>query len=129
MKSFEKVLQSINFIQMAPFGSRVVGCAKDTSDYDYLVLVPRRPTTSDMRHTDFVPDSENPLYGKYFSSWRSGNINLVFTTSKAYYDATLEACDFCKKYKVYDKVDRCKIHEKFKDAVINSVITDFLILP
>jgi len=114
----ESVFKNISLISMAPFGSRVVGCAKKDSDYDYLVLVKSKPTIHDMRGTGFDPDSGDPLYGKYFSSWRKGDVNLVFTNSKQYYDVTIEACLFCTKYKVYDKAERCMIHERFKGSII-----------
>ena len=112
-----KALSGVPFTKVAPFGSRVVGCATDKSDYDYLILVRERPTTDDMADTGFKPDVDDPLYGKDFSSWRSDNVNLVFTDSESYFDATIEACEFCRKYKVYDKADRCKVHEYFRDAV------------
>lgn len=117
MSSIEDALKHVKFIKTAPFGSRVVGCAREDSDFDYLVLVRCRPSLNDMRHTAFLPDADDPLYGNYFSSWRCGNINLVFTDNSEYYEATLEACNFCRKYKVYDKADRCTIHEKFRDAI------------
>ena len=120
-----KLLTKLSFIKMAPFGSRVVGCATEKSDYDYLVLVKQRPSTSDMFDTGFEPDSGDPLYGAYFSSWRSGDVNLVFTNSADYFDATVEACEFCKKYKVYDKADRCMIHEKFRDSIKTDDIFNF----
>jgi len=113
---FNTVLQRIGFKEMAPFGSRWVGCATEDSDYDYLVLVPARPGMGCMEGTGFTPDSTDPLYGEDFSSWKNGKINLVFTDSKTYYDATLEARDFCTKYKVYDKVDRCAVHEAYRGA-------------
>ena len=109
-------LKKLDVIKIAPFGSRAVGCATDKSDYDYLVLVKQKPTMDDMHNTGFLPDAGDPLYGEYFSSWRSGDINLVFTDIPGYFDATMEACEFCRKYKVYDKADRCLIHEKFRDA-------------
>lgn len=68
-----------------------------------------------MHGTGFETDSSDPLYGVYFSSWRSGDVNLVLTDSPDYFGATIRACEFCKKYKVYDKADRCMIHEKFRD--------------
>lgn len=109
-------LKKLDVIKIAPFGSRAVGCATEKSDYDYLVLVKKRPSTRDMNNTGFLPDAGDPLYGEYFSSWRSGDRNLVFTDIPEYFDATVEACAFCRKYKVYDKADRCLIHEKFRDA-------------
>jgi hypothetical protein len=30
---------------------------------------------------------------------------------------TLEASDFCKKYEVFDKADRCKVHGAFRDQI------------
>lgn len=114
-----KILSKLEYTSMAPFGSRVVGCATEKSDYDYLVLVNQnqRPSTRDMEGTGFYPDAADPLYGEYFSSWRNNDINLVFTDSVDYFNATVEACEFCRKYKVYDKSDRCMIHEKFRDAI------------
>ena len=112
----EDVLKKTWVKKFQPFGSRVVGCATEKSDYDYLVLVDHRPHTDEMAWTGFKPDADDPLYGEYFSSWKKGDINLVFTDSEGYYEATLEACEFCKKYKVFDKPDRCKIHEVFRDA-------------
>ena len=109
-------LKKLDVIKMAPFGSRVVGCATEKSDYDYLVLVKRRPTMREMHNTEYLPDAGDPLYGDYFSSWRFGDTNLVFTDIPEYFKATMEACEFCRKYKVYDKDDRCLIHEKFRDA-------------
>lgn len=103
-------------LNVALFGSRAVGCAKENSDYDYLVLVKVRPTTdSYWLKLGFIPDTDDPLYGEDFSSWRKGSINLVFTDDPDYFKVTLEASDFCKKYKVFDKADRCKIHESFRD--------------
>ena len=112
--TFMQALTQSNFKAMEPFGSRVVGCATEHSDYDYLVLVPQRPDGRQMEGTGFVPDAEDPMYGPDFSSWKNGKINLIFTDSKDYFDATVEACAFCKKYKVYDKVDRCKVHEAYR---------------
>lgn len=111
-----KALDELGFKKLQPFGSRVVGCATKDSDYDYLVLVEYRPTTLGMEGTDFFPDTDNPLYGMDFSSWRSGKVNLVFTNSEDYYNATIAALEFCTKYKVYDKQDRCHIHEVYRDA-------------
>lgn len=103
-------------LNVALFGSRAVGCAKEDSDYDYLVLVERRPcSNSGWFQKGFVPDAADPLYGVDFSSWRKGSINLVFTDNLDYFKVTLEASEFCKKYEVYDKADRCKIHEAFRD--------------
>ena len=104
-------------LNVALFGSRVVGCAKEGSDYDYLVLVKGRPVfDSDWFGLRFCPRcGMDPLYGADFSSWRKGNINLVFTDNLDYFKVTLEASEFCKKYEVYDKADRCKIHEAFRD--------------
>ena len=112
----EEVLKKSWVKKVLPFGSRVVGCATDSSDYDYLVLVGFRPTTGDLCGTGFEPDSSDPLYGEDFSSWKKGDVNLVFTNSEVYFNATLKACEFCKKYKVYDKKDRCEVHEAFRDA-------------
>jgi predicted nucleotidyltransferase len=117
MTDIMKTLSKLEYTSMAPFGSRVVGCATEKSDYDYLVLVHRRPSTRDMDYTGFYPDADNPLYGTYFSSWRKDDVNLIFTDSAEYFNATVDACEFCKKYKVYDKADRCMIHEKFRDAI------------
>jgi predicted nucleotidyltransferase len=117
MTDIMKTLSKLEYTSMAPFGSRVVGCATEKSDYDYLVLVHRRPSTRDMDYTGFYPDADNPLYGTYFSSWRKDDVNLIFTDSAEYFNATMDACEFCKKYKVYDKADRCMIHEKFRDAI------------
>ena len=103
-------------LNVALFGSRAVGCAKEDSDYDYLVLVKKRPcSNSGWFGLGFVPDVEDPLYGVDFSSWRKGNINLVFTDNLDYFKVTLEASEFCKKYEVFDKADRCKVHEAFRD--------------
>lgn len=109
---------SPNFIKMSPFGSRVVGCAKEDSDYDYLVLVRNRPHTDDPMVVGFEPDSGDPLYGQFFSSWRKDNVNLVFTDSEGFFNATLEAVDFCTKYKVFDKADRCRLHEAFREHLV-----------
>jgi predicted nucleotidyltransferase len=103
-------------LNVALFGSRAVGCAKENSDFDYLVLVKSHSCTkSEWVELGFEPDVEDPLYGEDFSSWRKGNINLVFTENPDYFKVTLEASDFCKKYEVFDKVDRCKVHEAFRD--------------
>jgi predicted nucleotidyltransferase len=103
-------------LKVALFGSRAVGCANESSDFDYLVLVKKRPCLpSDWVNLGFVPDVEDPLYGEDFSSWRKGNINLVFTDNPDFFKVTLEASEFCKKYEVFDKADRCKVHEAFRD--------------
>ena len=109
-------LAKCNFITMEPFGSRVVGCATAHSDYDYLVLVPERPSLAQMEGSGFLPDCEDPLYGLDFSSWKNGKTNLVFTDSKVYFDATVEACAFCTKYEVFDKEDRCNLHEVYRSS-------------
>ena len=116
MEEFIEVSKRCGIIDLQPFGSRVVGCATEDSDYDFLVLVPERPTLRNLAGTGFLPDAQDPLYGPHFSSWKRGKVNLVFTTSRSYFDVTLEACDFCRKYKVYDKKDRCKIHAAYRDA-------------
>lgn len=113
----EEIFKNTWVKKVVPFGSRVVGCATEKSDYDYLVLCTLRPSLDDLRGTDYTPDAEDPLYGVDFSSWKNGNINLVFTDSEDYFNATIRACEFCKKYKVYDKADRCEIHEAFRSAV------------
>lgn len=129
MMDILKVLGDLPFSRIAPFGSREVGCETKESDYDYLVLVNSRPTLDDMADTGFVPDAQDPLYGEDFSSWRKDDVNLVFTDLETYFNAALEACQFCKKYKVYDKVDRCMIHEKFRGAAkckdLQSSLLDF----
>jgi predicted nucleotidyltransferase len=103
-------------LNIALFGSRAVGCAQGNSDFDYLVLVKNRPCTkSEWVELGFEPDVQDPLYGEDFSSWRKGNINLVFTENPDYFKVTLEASDFCKKYEVFDKADRCKVHGAFRD--------------
>lgn len=102
-------------LNAAMFGSRVVGCATDTSDYDYLVLVENRKETLPWWDMGFKPDIKSPLYSEDFSSWNRESINLVITDDKDYFDVTLEATWFCKKYKVFDKTERCKIHEAFRD--------------
>ena len=102
-------------LNVAMFGSRVVGCATDDSDYDYLVLVENREDTGAWIDMGFEPDHDDPLYGEDFASRRCGNVNLVITDDKDYFRVTLEATWFCKKYKVFDKTDRCKIHEAFRD--------------
>ena len=114
--TFNELFGMKGVLNVALFGSRAVGCAKEDSDYDYLVLVEERPTTNSMwLQKGFTPDIDDPLYGEDFSSWRKDNINLVFTDNFGYFKVTLEACEFCKKYKVFDKADRCKIHESFRD--------------
>jgi len=104
-------------LNVALFGSRAVGCAKENSDYDYLVLVRERPTTNSswLDIYGFTPDVDDPLYGEDFSSWRKGNVNLVFTDNPEYYRVTLEASEFCKRYRVFDKADRCRVHGAFRD--------------
>ena len=103
-------------LNVALFGSRAVGCAKEDSDYDYLVLVRERTCSNcDWIKRGFTPDTQDPLYGVDFSSWRKGDTNLVFTDNLDYFKVTLEASEFCKKYKVFDKADRCKVHESFRD--------------
>ena len=113
----EEVLKKPWVRKVEPFGSRVIGCATENSDYDYLVLATHRPSTSDLEGTGFVPDAKDPLYGVDFSSWKRGDVNLVFTDSEQYFQSTIEACVFCKKYKVYNKQDRCTLHKVFRDAV------------
>lgn len=112
-----EIFEEKGVLNVALFGSRAVGCAKENSDYDYLVLVRERPATTSSWFNiyGFTPDVDNPLYGVDFSSWRKGNVNLVFTDNPEYYRVTLEASEFCKKYKVFDKADRCRIHEAFRD--------------
>ena len=114
--TLDEIFNVRGVLNVALFGSRVVGCAKEGSDYDYLVLVKERPVLdSEWFRLGFEPDTMDPLYGEDFSSWRKGNINLVFTDNPDYFKVTLEASEFCKKYEVYDKEDRCKIHETFRD--------------
>lgn len=110
----EKVLFKPWIIKFAPFGSQVVGCATEKSDYDYVILCKRRPDEADMEGTGFENDASDPLYGQDFSSWRKGDVNLVFTDSRFFFDAAVEATAFCKKYKIYDKEDRCKVHMAFR---------------
>ena len=114
MNNLLEVMLQIGFKELAPFGSRVVGCATEHSDYDYLVLVSHRPDGRQMEGTGFIPDAEDPMYGPDFSSWKNGKTNVIFTDSKDYFDATMEACAFCKEYEVYDKVDRCKVHDAYR---------------
>lgn len=113
-----ELLKHKNVKKVLPFGSRVVGCANENSDYDYLVLVGVKPSLECPEVKDFMPDSDDPLYGFYFSSWRKGDINLVFTDSEDFFNATEEALNFCIKYKVYDKKDRCRVHEAFREHLI-----------
>lgn len=112
-----EIFEEKGVLNVALFGSRAVGCAKENSDYDYLVLVDEKPLTNS-RWSDtygFSPDVDDPLYGVDFSSWRKGNVNLIFTDNPEYYRVSLEASEFCKKYKVFDKADRCRVHESFRD--------------
>ena len=112
-----EIFEEKGVLNVALFGSRAVGCAKENSDYDYLVLVKERPRTISGWYDiyGFIPDVDDPLYGVDFSSWRKDNINLIFTDNPEYFKVTLEASEFCKKYKVFDKDDRCKVHEAFRD--------------
>lgn len=114
---FNKLFSSdttIHRIQL--FGSRFVGCATADSDYDYLVLVDHKPgTDSIFSALGFEPDTLDPAYGVDFSSWRKGNVNFVFTTDRGYFDATMEAAEFCRKYAICDKGDRIRVHESFRD--------------
>ncbi len=112
----DEIFKAKEVLNVALFGSRLVGCAKEDSDYDYLVLVRERPcTNSCWFELGFTPDTDDPLYGVDFSSWRKGNMNLVFTDNHDYFKVTLEASEFCRKYEVFDKADRCKVHESFRD--------------
>ena len=124
--TLDEIFNVRGVLNVALFGSRVVGCAKEGSDYDYLVLVKERPVLdSEWFRLGFEPDTMDPLYGEDFSSWRKGNINLVFTDNPDYFKVTLEASEFCKKYEVYDKADRCKIHESFRDQQKFLTTTDW----
>ena len=114
LSTMEEILKKSFVREFAPYGSRVVGCAKEDSDYDYIVYCTARPTSADMEDTGFEPDSTDPLYGDDFSSWRKGKVNLVFTDKYSFYKASLEACEFCKEYRVWDKEDRCKVHKAFR---------------
>ena len=113
----KEIFEEKGVLNVALFGSRAVGCAKENSDYDYLVLVRERPSLHSGWYDiyGFTPDSDNPLYGEDFSSWRKGNVNLVFTDDPDYYRVTLEASEFCKRYRVFDMADRCRVHEAFRD--------------
>ena len=115
----DKLAKDRNVIQVAPFGSRVVGCSDEGSDWDYLVLVKLRPDTFWMDRVcpGFLPDANGPMYGPDFSSWRKDDVNLVFTEDRGFFKQGVEATKFCRKYKIYDKADRCKVHESFRDAV------------
>ena len=112
-----EIFEEKGVLNVALFGSRAVGCAKENSDYDYLVLVKGRPCTNSVWYDiyGFEPDVDDPLYGVDFSSWRKDNINLIFTDNPEYFKATLGASEFCKKYQVFDKDDRCKVHKAFRD--------------
>lgn len=107
----------LDFIKISPFGSRAVGCAKEDSDYDYLVLVRKRPSHGDAIVSGFSVDDKNALYGPIFSSWRKDNVNLVFTDSEDFFNVTLEATEFCAKHKVFDKADRIRVHESFREHI------------
>ena len=111
-----EIFEEKGVLNVALFGSRAVGCAKENSDYDYLVLVKERPCTNSgwFDIYGFRPDVDDPLYGVDFSSWRKDNINLISTDDPEHFRVTLEASEFCKKYKVFDKDDRCKVHEAFR---------------
>ena len=90
--TLDEIFNVRGVLKVALFGSRVVGCAKEGSDYDYLVLVKKRPVfDSDWSGLGFEPDTMDPLYGVDFSSWRKGNINLVFTDNPDYFKVTLES--------------------------------------
>lgn len=111
-----KILAKLDVISMRLFGSRAVGCAKEDSDYDYLVLVEEIPKLSFLKELGLEQDAKTPdVYLKSgFTSWRFGDINLVFTDDPSHYETTIDACVFCKKYEIYDKADRIKVHEMFR---------------
>ena len=57
--TLDEIFNVRGVLNVALFGSRVVGCAKEGSDYDYLVLVKERPVfDSDWSGLGFVPDVE-----------------------------------------------------------------------
>jgi len=114
-----EVLVATNCSSATDFGSQYVGCANEDSDIDYLLLVPSRPQEKDLQPLGWYPDSTDPLYGDDFSSWRNvlSNVNLVFTDKPGYYKASLYAATFCKKYKVFNKADRIKLHEAFRSLI------------
>ena len=124
----KEIFEEKGVLNVALFGSRAVGCAKENSDYDYLVLVKERPCTNSGWYDiyGFRPDGGDPLYGEDLSSWRKGNVNLVFTDDPDYYRVTLEASEFCKRYRVFDKADRCRVHEAFRDQQKLPTTTGFL---
>lgn len=117
-----KILAKLDIISMRLFGSRAVGCAKEDSDYDYLVLVEEFPKLSFLKGLGLEQDAptEEVYNTAVFRSWRFGDINIVFTEDLSHYEATTEACDFCKKHKIYDKSDRIAVHEMFRAKGVTS---------
>lgn len=101
----------------ALIGSAMYLSAEECTDVDFLVLVHGceyiEPITDLITHHDFTACGEQ--YECATGTWgavRRGNLNLIVTHDKAFYDSYRLAMEVCKALRLKDKKDRiaaCKV--------------------
>lgn len=96
-----------------PVGSRVtVSPPPMHTDEDYLVLVGMfTPVRRAMLRAGFTAETQDygDLFG--FSSWRSGEVNVIVTRTRAFFRAFMAATHVAKRLNLREKADRIALFQ------------------
>lgn len=118
-----------SIVAAAPVGSRVT-CdpAPVDTDEDWLVQVAGNPEQA-MLAAGFTQDGSPQFYtgndAGGFRSWRLGDLNVVTTEDRCFYELFLTATALAKRFNLLDKADRIALFQ----AVLYGVHVDNLAHP
>lgn len=117
---FEYLTQAIT-----PTGSRYIcNPAPTDTDEDYVVLVSPDNFNAlidaislddnyDLGGSDIFAAEETPLSEwEGFQSWKKGEINLIITTSREFFDKFVKATEIAKEQNLLQKEDRITLFQK-----------------
>lgn len=101
--------------QAIPVGSRVTcNPAPSDTDEDWLALVYSDPAER-LREAGFTQDGSPEFYtgndNGGFRSWRRGDLNIVTTADREFFERFVTATDLAKRFNLLDKGDRIALFQ------------------
>jgi hypothetical protein len=123
-------------LEFEPVGSRVTcNPPPEDTDMDYLCLLDRGSDDAKrfveiLRVNGFNNESNTDVYARIsdktgpegFESWRMGDVNLIVTYSRTFFDRFMEASASCKEKNLLKKEDRITEFERimYSDDVLKT---------
>lgn len=100
-----------NTINYQMYGSKVISPSEPYNDIDYIALVEDVMAMNQklIKEQGFVQSSD--YHGKYFISYRKGEINLVITQDSKFYDCTVLATRLAHSLGCKTKQERIIVFE------------------